>query len=277
MKRYVLLFGFAFLCCCVAAQPKSFGQGREEKAPAKKSDIKYIRCAVCQNLIREASRLTKRLRDDVKPGKQVREITIMEATEKLCDPEEEAGTWIAKTDLVESDTELKLVDMPQIGDCQVECRTIARVCSDLLEDFDMDLAEALFKGFKRAELTSKFCYNVSDACKVPTPKLPKNRPRGEEFKVLSEKDIEMKNMLKKMKDSGMGGQVFDRESMMEKMGELEDQLGLGSASENPPPVETKWMEQGVNFIKLMYEEFSNSIKDIWSKLKKQYGSKRPEL
>ena len=34
----------------------------------------------------------------------------------------------------------------------------------------------------------------------------------------------MKSMLKKMKDSGMNGQVFNRESMMERMKELEGQL-----------------------------------------------------
>lgn len=38
----------------------------------------------------------------------------MDAVEGLCDPDGETGNWIAKTDLQESGTALKLVDMDQV-------------------------------------------------------------------------------------------------------------------------------------------------------------------
>lgn len=45
---------------------------------------------------------------------QLMEEEIMDALEGLCDPDGDTGSWIAKTDLQESGTELKLVDMGEV-------------------------------------------------------------------------------------------------------------------------------------------------------------------
>lgn len=63
----------------------------------------------------------------------------------------------------------------QVGDCRSECRTVARACIDLMEDIDMELAEELFKGTKRAAITSKMCYSVTEACNRKTPPVPEVR------------------------------------------------------------------------------------------------------
>lgn len=67
------LVGLCLAACAVMAT----GQfaGGEEKAAARKSDIPYIQCQVCQHLVREAARSTKRRRDDLNPGKKVKPYT----------------------------------------------------------------------------------------------------------------------------------------------------------------------------------------------------------
>ena len=49
------------------------GMGKkEEKIPAVKSDIKYIRCQVCEHLAKQARNVVKALQAELKPGKKVR-------------------------------------------------------------------------------------------------------------------------------------------------------------------------------------------------------------
>ncbi|CAD7705086.1 unnamed protein product [Ostreobium quekettii] len=208
----------------------NFGAGRpdEAKAPAVKADIRYIKCGVCEHLVREALRGVKRIAADVKPGKKVEESEIMDMLDNLCDPDAAGaeGEWIARTDLVEDNERLLLVDMPQVGECGTECRTVARACVDMLDDFDVDLAEALFKGEKkRAALTDEFCRQSGRPCSKKPPPLPQTRPRGPGFKALTEEEIRMKKMMREMSDMGLGGQVFDRDSAMQQLETYRSMLG----------------------------------------------------
>jgi hypothetical protein len=42
-----------------------------EAEKGKKSDVKYIRCAACEHLAKNAYRMAKELREELKPGKKV--------------------------------------------------------------------------------------------------------------------------------------------------------------------------------------------------------------
>jgi hypothetical protein len=52
----------------MAGMPKP----EQKKAPAVKEDIPYIRCQVCEAVVKQSIKLVKDLRAEVKPGKKVR-------------------------------------------------------------------------------------------------------------------------------------------------------------------------------------------------------------
>ncbi len=62
-----------------------------------------------------------------------------------------------------------------MGHCDIECRTVARTCENLLEDVDLaDYSELLYAGKKqRAGLTQWLCYESTNACLKKTPAMPK--------------------------------------------------------------------------------------------------------
>lgn len=76
---------------------------------------------------------------------QLSEIRILEIVEAMSNPAKDEGEWIAKTDLKESGSKLKLVEHEQRGKCESECKTIQRAVEDILEEFDTDIAEKLWQ------------------------------------------------------------------------------------------------------------------------------------
>ena len=66
----------------------------------------------------------------------------------------------------------------QMGDCGTECRTVARACTDILEEADLtELSAMLVKGVKqRAQIRSWLCYEATESCAKKTPPLAKVRP-----------------------------------------------------------------------------------------------------
>lgn len=54
--------------------------------------------------------------------------------------------------------------------------------------------------------------------------LHKNRPAGEAFRIVDPKDIEMKKLMKQMQGMGMGGEMFNREQLKERMEGMEAQV-----------------------------------------------------
>lgn len=52
--------------------------------------------------------------------------------------------------------------------------TVARACSQVADEVDLsDLSESLFKGKKRAALSSEACHEGSDVCRKKPPPVPK--------------------------------------------------------------------------------------------------------
>uniref|UniRef100_A0A7S0RYT4 Saposin B-type domain-containing protein n=1 Tax=Chlamydomonas leiostraca TaxID=1034604 RepID=A0A7S0RYT4_9CHLO len=195
----------------------------EHKAPARKADIPLIKCQVCEMYVKQAIKATKELRAAVKPGQKFQEADIIDRLEKICDPDKDAGEWINMIDLQEDGDKLKVVDMGQVGACETECRTVARTCMDLSESLDLsDLSEMLYKDKKRATINNYVCYDESGFCSKKAPAMPKSRPFGEDFKPLTEEEQRHKKMMRSMKEAGLSGTMYDRESMMASMNKGED-------------------------------------------------------
>ena len=99
------------------------GKKKKKKDPlelrAVKSDVKYIRCQVCQEVAKVLSREASTLRDT--KGAKLKESDVLEKVEKVCDPEAVEGEWLITHDLQEKGSELKMVLMKdQYGACGSE-------------------------------------------------------------------------------------------------------------------------------------------------------------
>uniref|UniRef100_A0A7S0R519 Saposin B-type domain-containing protein n=1 Tax=Pyramimonas obovata TaxID=1411642 RepID=A0A7S0R519_9CHLO len=207
MKVFQLCMFIALALLIVSSNGMMPGMGggkKKDKAPAVKSDIKYIKCSVCEEIVKFLHREVKKMRDELPKNKKLAEFDILEMTEKVCDPEKEEGEWITFLDMVEDGDKIKLVTRERPGKCKKECRTIARACEEIMDSADTELGELLFKGeMQRAKLSNELCRELSNACSKPAPKVKKDRKPIEEFEEMSEKDVEMDKLMKSM--SGMPG------------------------------------------------------------------------
>ena len=96
----------------------------------------------------------------------------------------------------------------QMGDCRRECVTMARICSDLIGEYDMDLSELLYKpGTTRSQVTNALCYDLSGYCRKKPPPFTGSRPDGEDFLELDDTKLKLKRMVSSMTDQGMSGNV----------------------------------------------------------------------
>lgn len=95
----------------------------------------------------------------------------------------------------------------QAADCQRECMTLARVCSNLMNEHDIDLAELLYRQVTRAQLSNALCRELSGACKRKPPPFLGPRADGEAFVVMDADQLRMKKMMNDMQAQGMSGSV----------------------------------------------------------------------
>ena len=192
------------------------------KEGAVKSDVKYVRCSVCELAARELHRQVKALREEAAGSRgKLAEADILDLTDKVCDPERSEGEWIAKLDMVEqADGSMALVEHDDFGECMAECRTMQRACEKTLEDAAVDIAEVLYRGEAgRAAISQALCRELSGACHKKAPKLPKERPSGgDNFVVADPEERRVAKMLKEMQGvEGMPGMsMYSREELMER-------------------------------------------------------------
>ena len=226
MKKSLALAAITLLSAADAANAQ-FGAPGAKKGPvarAVKSDVKYIKCEVCEQLAAAAHGEYVKLRAD--EGQKLRETTVIEKMEKMCDVSSTEGDWIITKDLQEKGTRLRVVDMGKenYGECGVECKTIVKACEDILGPRDTDVGEYLFTSDDASDGVKAFqkwlCEEETSACSGKTPALPKDRPKGEKFKKRDKKDLEMERLMKNMQGMpGMGGaQMFSRDQMLRNMG-----------------------------------------------------------
>ena len=191
---------------------------------AVKSDVKFIKCEVCEHLADAVTQEYAALREET-PEKKLTETMVIEKIEKMCDPSAKEGDWIITKDLQEKGSRLRVVDMGKenYGECGKECKTIVKACEDILGPRDTDVGEFLYTsnaGDLRGALREWLCEEETNSCGGKIPPLPSDRPKGEKFKKRDKKDVEMERLMAGMKGMpGMGGaQMFSRDQMMGGMG-----------------------------------------------------------
>ncbi|KAA8534872.1 hypothetical protein F0562_029912 [Nyssa sinensis] len=81
----------------------------------------------------------------------------------------------------------------------VECKTVERVCQEVMGYSDTDVAEYLYKNKPRIDsLVNYLCNDLTKACSTKPPTVPKDRTPGEPFVPMSSKEAEMEKMLRSM-------------------------------------------------------------------------------
>lgn len=168
---------------------------------------------------------------------------MIEKLERICAPLDDAGEWATRVDFVESGTKLKVVDTGKPSRCNKECATAARACEQAADALDLsDVSEALYASKSLKGLVAEACGEEGDgegkACSAPAPALPKDRPAGPKHEPMSERDASVAKMMRQLKASGMGGQMFDREQlmkskkMMKKLGGAAGGVGGGAEEDD---------------------------------------------
>lgn len=228
-------------------------------------DVPYLKCPVCQKLAVEAlSQVSELVAAAPKPKTTKRRFesssslgNLEEGTEdiltKMCDPDNNgakeygkpprssAGKWITYLDVQKQGSALVLVKKTA-GRCRRECRTIEKVCEEvvakLTDDDETDAAAYLVKAAREqmsaGTVTQVLCTKLAGVCKKgKTPSWPDGKPRmNEEFAAKTEDDLRIEeNMATMPGESGTGITIMRPEDY-----EIPDEDGRVTASE-PDPID----------------------------------------
>ncbi|KAF7813914.1 Pollen-specific protein SF21 [Senna tora] len=185
-------------------------------ASARKEDIPYIKCQVCEKLAKQLSHQVHKKQAEIAPNK-ISEYQIIEIAENVCNLKKAEADWILQIDIVEKEDRLELLEQDSQGHCNSECKTIERACQEVIGYYDTDVAEYLYKSKPDIDSTFNFlCKDLTKACITKPPPVPKDRPAGEPFVPKSSKEAEMERLLKSME--GMPGapnmKMYSRDDLM---------------------------------------------------------------
>ncbi|CAI9100534.1 OLC1v1037657C2 [Oldenlandia corymbosa var. corymbosa] len=140
---------------------------------ARKEDIPYIQCQVCEKLAHQLYQQVQAKQDEILP-KKISEYQIIEMTENVCNLKKQEADWILKIDIVEQGDRLELVEQDSEGQCGSECKTIERACQEVMGYSDTDVAEYLYKAKPDVDSLVKYlCKDLTGACSKKPPKVPK--------------------------------------------------------------------------------------------------------
>ncbi|XP_020976454.1 uncharacterized protein LOC107636055 isoform X2 [Arachis ipaensis] len=183
---------------------------------ARKEDIPYIKCQVCEILAKQLHQQVKNKQAEIAP-KKISEYEIIEITENVCNLKKVEADWILRIDIVEKEDRLELVEHDSEGQCNSECKTIERACQEVIGYSDTDVAEYLYSSKPDADSLYKYlCRDLTKACSTKPPPVPKDRIPGEAFVAKSDKEAEMEKLLKSME--GMPGapgmKMYSRDDLM---------------------------------------------------------------
>ncbi|KAL8037736.1 hypothetical protein ABFX02_11G057800 [Erythranthe guttata] len=226
-KSNQLLLSLAILAILIIELswlPLSHSAAKKPAGVARKEDIPYIKCQVCQKLASQLYHQVQSKRDEISP-KKVSEYHIIEITENVCNLKKQEADWILKIDIVEKGDKLELVEQDSEGQCGSECKTIERACQEVLGYYDTDVAEYLYTNKPQLDsLVNFICKDLTKACSSKPPPVPKDRIPGEPFVVKSAKEAEMEKLMKSME--GMPGapgmKMYSREELMNQKFGSED-------------------------------------------------------
>ncbi|KAM7255834.1 hypothetical protein ACFE04_011575 [Oxalis oulophora] len=215
MKKQILILTISITLLSTLI-PISNCQKNSPQTVARKEDIPYIKCQVCETLASQLYNQVQKQKTQISP-KKITEYQIIEIAENVCNLKKEEADWILKIDIVEQGDKLELVEQDAEGMCNSECKTIERACSQIIEYSDTDVAEYIFSSKPDLQtLTNYLCKSLSKACSTKPPPVPKNRIPGEPFMAKPAKEAEMEKMMRSMQ--GMPGapgmKMYSRDDLM---------------------------------------------------------------
>eukprot|EP00268_Persea_americana_P069518 TRINITY_DN988_c0_g1_i3.p1 TRINITY_DN988_c0_g1~~TRINITY_DN988_c0_g1_i3.p1 ORF type:complete len:261 (+),score=67.43 TRINITY_DN988_c0_g1_i3:115-897(+) len=244
----ILLFSVLVLLLSLPISQSS----KKPVAVARKEDIPFIKCQVCQKLAHQLHHQVNAKQSQISPKK-----------------------------LVEQDTE---------GQCNSECKTIERACQEVMGYYDTDVAEYLYTTKPQIDsLVNFLCNDLSRACSVkPTP-VPKDRIPGEPFLPKSSKDAEMEKILRSME--GMPGapnmKMYSKDDLlnMENVGEEDaDEEGdeddehfpskLGKVLREQESQNTDWKQRIVEGIRGTGEEIKRHVNKASQQIQKWWRGRK---
>ena len=97
----------------IRAAGKGFGR-KKELVPTIKTDVKYIKCEVCQLVAKHAHRSVADLRAQQPSWKKLSEEEILTHLESICNSQKEEGEWITRVDVQEEGDRLRAVEKPEV-------------------------------------------------------------------------------------------------------------------------------------------------------------------
>ena len=190
---------------------------------SKDVDAPYIGCEVCRK-VAEAAHHQVNLAKEKAPYKKISEEDIELILSSICNPEEEAGEWIKRQDIVEKKVgkeKFLVLDTPGgVQKCNQECKSIKKSCEDLFdEDLDVEAFSVFLYKHKGdvAALQEAACTKMSKRCKKTKPLPAKFKREDKPFTALSEKDLELEKIMATMKANGLSGNMYDADTMREMM------------------------------------------------------------
>lgn len=140
---------------------------------ARKEDIPYIKCQVCEKLAAQLYHQVQKKQAEISP-KKISEYQIIEMAENVCNLKKAEADWILQIDIVEQGDKLELVEQDSEGQCNSECKTIERACQEVMGYSDTDVAEFLYKSKPNIDsLVSFLCKDLTKACSTKPPPVPK--------------------------------------------------------------------------------------------------------
>ncbi|XP_030448512.2 uncharacterized protein LOC115671176 [Syzygium oleosum] len=189
---------------------------KKPASAARKEDVPFIRCQVCERLASQLHRQVQQKQARISP-KKISEYEVIEIAENVCNLKKEEADWMLKIDIVEQGDKLELVDQDTEGICNSECKTIERACQEVMGYSDTDVAEYLYNSKPQIDsLVDFLCKDLSRACSSKPPPVPKDRTPGEAFMPKPAKDAEMEKIMRSME--GMPGapnmKMYSRDELM---------------------------------------------------------------
>ncbi|KAL6839595.1 hypothetical protein ACP4OV_030534 [Aristida adscensionis] len=238
---------------------------------ARREDIPYIRCQVCERMAREISAQVAKKQQPLPPSKKVPEIEIIEIAENVCNLKKQEADWMLRIDIVEKGDKLELVEQDEEGHCNAECKTIERACQEVIGYADTDVAEFVYKNNPSVDQLMQFlCKDLSKACSKAPPPVPKDRAPGEPFAAKPSKDAEMERILRSME--GMPGapnmKMYSRDDLMKNnFGTEDDEEEDEDEEDNFPKNLGKVLKDKGSPKKDLKEQVVQQFKDTGKKLK----------
>ena len=252
--QFVIVGSFLLLAATLAAGQMGGMGGNKKKYTAEKRDLPYIACDACAGTVTNLYIQVSNARAEYGPkspkGRRMPEERVSDILDGICSPKEEIGEWIRHIDIVSQPVDsqdkkrkLNLVPNESAGKCKKECETVAKSCTDLLENEmdDRDELQALLYVDKKwnkyqgedgdTKLVDHVCKKMVGRCKsTKSYSTAKYEREDEEFAAVSEKDLEMEKLMAEMQGMpGMAGQglnMYDRDDM-EAMGDMMGGVGYG--------------------------------------------------